>query len=69
MNMSVDNGDYCYINSYTWSVINTHNSIDYTNKKDKISTNIYLKENNGLTDGVDIDDMLPVSAPNQYVNM
>ena len=34
-----------------------------------MSTNRYLMENHGLTDGVGIDDMLPTSAPNQYVNM
>ena len=70
--MSVENGDingdYCYMNSYTGSVINNQNSIDYTNKRDEISTNKYLRENTGLPDGVDIDDMLPASAPTQYFN-
>ena len=46
--MSVENGDingdYCYMNSYTGSVINNQNSIDYTNKRDEISTNKYLRE-------------------------
>ena len=72
MNMSVDNGDdngdYCYMNSFTGYDINNHNSIDYTKERDEISTNIYLGKN-GLLDGVDIDNMLPASALNQYVNM
>ena len=73
MSMSVDNGDangdYCYMNSSTGNVINNHNLIDYTNKIYEISTNRYLRENNRLPDGVDIDDILPVSALNQYLNM
>ena len=47
-NMSVENddvnGDYCYMISFFGSVINNHNSIDYTNKIYEISTNRYLKE-------------------------
>ena len=70
--MSVENGDvngdYCYMNSSTWYIINNHNYIDHNNKRDEISTNRYLRENNALQDGVDIDDMLPASALNQYVN-
>ena len=73
VNMSVYNGDvngdYCYMNSSTGYDIRNHNFIDYTNKRDEISTNTYLRKNYGLTDGVEIDDMLPVSAPNQYVDM
>ena len=73
MNMSVyngdDNSDYCYMYSSTGSMIKNHNSIDYTNKIDVISTNKYLRENIGLPDGVYIDDMFPPSAPIQYVNM
>ena len=46
-----------------------HNSTYYTKKRDDISTNIYLRGDNGLQDGVDIYYMLPVSAPNQYVDM
>ena len=56
MNMSVENGDvnvdYFYINSSTVYVINNHNYIDYTKKRDEISTKTYLRENNGLPDGV-----------------
>ena len=63
------NGDYFYMNSSTGSVIRNQNSIYYTNKRDEMSTNKYLRENNGLPNSVDIDDILPVSAPNQYVNM
>ena len=66
MNMNVENvdvnGDYCYMNIYTVSESNNHNSIDYTKKKDEISTNIYFMENNGLPDGVGIDVMLPAST-------
>ena len=72
MNMSVKNGDvngdYCYMNISTGSVINNQNSIDYANKRDEISTNIYLRGKNGLPDGVEIDDLLPASTLNQYVN-
>ena len=57
------------MNSSTGSVINNNNLIDYTNKRDEFSTNIYLRENNGLPDGVYIEDMLPASALNQYANM
>ena len=46
-----------------------HNSTYYTKKRDDISTNIYLRGDNGLQDGVDIYYMLPVSTPNQYVDM
>ena len=73
MNISFDNGDingdYLYINSSTGSVIRNNNSIEYKNKIDEISTRKDLMGNNGLTDGVDIDNMLPECAPNQYVNM
>ena len=51
------------------TVINNHNSVDYTKKRDEISTNIYLRGNNGLLHGVYIDDMLPESSPNQYFSM
>ena len=63
------NGDYCYINSPTRPESKNHNSIDYAKKKDESSTNRYLMEKNGLPYGVGIDDMLPASALNQYVNM
>ena len=47
INMSVDNGDvngdYFYMNSSTGSVIKNHNLIDYTKKRDKFSTDIYLR--------------------------
>ena len=70
--MSVENGDinddYCYMSSSTGCVIKNPNYIDYTNKIYEISTNIYLRENNGWPDGVDIDDMLPESFLNQYIN-
>ena len=72
MNISVEksdvNGDYFYMNSSTGSEPNNHNSIDYK-KIYEISTNRYLMENNGLPDGVGIDDMLPKYTLNQYVNM
>ena len=46
--MSVENGDingdYCYMNSSTESFIKNHNYIDYTKKRDDISTNKYLIE-------------------------
>ena len=58
MNISVDNsdvnGDYFYMNSSTGFVINNHNYIDYTKKRYEIYSNKYLRENNILTDGVDI---------------
>ena len=73
MNMSVDNDNYngghFYMNSSTGYEPKNQNSIDYTKIRDEISTNIYLRENNGLPDGVDIGDMLPASAPNHYVNI
>ena len=73
INMSVDNGDVngdnFYMNSSTGSVIRNHNSIDYTKKRDETSTNKYLREKYWFPDGVDIDDMLPSSAPNKYVKM
>ena len=68
-NMSVENGDHCYMNSSTGSVINNHNSIDYTNKSMKFFTNRYLGSNNGLPDVVEIDYTLPASAIYQYVNI
>ena len=72
-NLSVDNGDiygdYFCMNSSTGYFINNHNSIDYTKKRDGISTNTYLRENNGLLDGVDIDDMLLAYPPNKYVKI
>ena len=47
MNVSVGNsdinGDYFYMNTSTGYVINNHNSIDYTKKRDEISTNRYLR--------------------------
>ena len=68
MNISVENDDincdYYYMNSSNESFIKNHNSIDYTKKIDEISTNRYLREYNGLTDGLDIDYMLPEYAPN-----
>ena len=73
MNMSVDNGDingdYCYMNDSTISESKKQNYIDHTKKIDEISTNRYLMKDNGLTDGVSIDNMLPASALNQCVNM
>ena len=72
MNMSVDNGNgngsYCYISSYTESVSNNQNSIDYTKKSDKISKKRYLMENIGLLDSEGIDYMLPKDALKIYVN-
>ena len=45
MNTSVDNGDidgdYCYMNGSTGSVIKNHSSVGYKNKRDEISTNIF----------------------------
>ena len=40
MNMSVENGNYCYMNSSIISESKNHNSIDYTNKRDEILTNM-----------------------------
>ena len=57
------------MNSSTGSVINNHNYIDYTKKRDEISTNRYLMENNGLQDYVGIDVILPAPALNQYYNI
>ena len=73
MYMSVDNGDinydYCYMNSSNGSKSKNHNSIDYTNKRDEISTTRYLMENNRLTNSVGIGIMLTASTLNQYANM
>ena len=73
MNTSVENGDvngeYCLINSSTGYESKNHNTIDYTKKRDELSTNRYLMENNGLPDCVGIDVMLTESSINQYFNM
>ena len=73
MNIGVDNGDvnggHYYMNSYTGYESKNQNLIDYTKKIDEFSTNIYWRENNGLPDGVDIDDMPPLFVLNQYTNM
>ena len=56
MNMIVDNGgvnvDYLYLNISTGSESKNHNSVDYSNKIDKMSTKSYLRENIGLPDSV-----------------
>ena len=66
--MIVHNGDINYdyfcMNSSTGSESKNYDFIDYTEKRDEISTKIYLRGNNGLTDVVDIDDMLPASEIN-----
>ena len=67
--MSEINGNYYYMNSSTGSESKNHNTIYYTKKRDEISNNRYLRENIALLDGVSIDDMLPASALNQYINM
>ena len=64
-----DNGDYFYINNSTGFVIKNNNSVRYKNKRDKISTNRYLRGNNELLDVVDIDYILPTSASNHYVHV
>ena len=74
INMSVYNddvnGDYFYINGSTEYVISYHNSVDYKKKRDEITANKYLRENNGLQVGLYISyTMLPASAHNQYFNM
>ena len=73
MNMSVDNGDvndnYCYMSGCTVYESKNHNPIEYNNKRDEISSNIYLRGNNGLPDGVCIDVILTPSALDQYVNI
>ena len=65
INMSVENGcvngDNCCMNISTGFVIRYQNSIGYTNKGDEFYINKYLRDNNGLPDGVDIDDTLPAS--------
>ena len=47
INTSVDNSDvnfyYCFNNSSTGYIINNHNSIYCKNKRNKISTNRYLR--------------------------
>ena len=57
------------MNSCNVYVIKNHNIIDYTKKRDEFSTNRHLRENNGFPDGVEIGDMSPEYALNQYVNM
>ena len=63
--MSVENGcvngDNCCMNISTGFVIRYQNYIGYTNKGDEFYINKYLRDNNGLPDGVDIDDTLPAS--------
>ena len=56
------------MNGSTGSKLKNHNLVDYTNKRDEISTYRYLMENNGFPDGVGIDVMLPASVLNQYAN-
>ena len=72
IHMGVENGDinggYCYMNSSTESEENNHNSVDSTNKRDEISTNRSVMENNGLTDSVGIGFMFPAYTLNQYAN-
>ena len=69
MNMSVENGDYFYMNSSAGSVIKNHNSVDYISKRGEMSTSIYWWENNSFPDCVDIDDILPASTTNKCVNV
>ena len=57
------------MDSYTGTESKNNNSIDHKKKRDKISTNRYLMENNGLLDGLGIAVMLPASILNQYSNM
>ena len=46
--MNVENSGvnfgYCCINSFTVSIINNHNLVDYKNKRDEFSTSIYLRD-------------------------
>ena len=53
MNTGVENvdvnGGYCYINISTLSESETQNSIDGTKKRNEISPNIPVMENNGFT--------------------
>ena len=73
MHVSVEsdyvNGDYCYNNSHTELLSKNQNSIDYRKKRDEISTNRYVRENNELLGRVEIDVMLPTSTLNQYFHM
>ena len=57
------------MNSSTGYGTKKHNPVGYTEKRYSISTNRYLREDNVLPDGVEIDGMLPASAPNQYAKM
>ena len=45
--------------------IMNHNYIYYIKEINYISTNKYVKEENGLLNGVEIDDMLPASTHNK----
>ena len=63
------NGDYCYMNISTGYESKNYNYIDYINKRDEMSANIYLMGNNGFPDGVGIGVILTGSAPNQYSNI
>ena len=56
------------MNSSIVSVINNHNSIEYIKKRDENFTNRYLRENYGLPESADVDDMSPACALNQYFN-
>ena len=71
--MSVENGDdsggYCCMNIFIGYESKKRNYIYSTNKRDKISTNIYVIEKNELPDGVGLVFMLPASKLNQYSNM
>ena len=73
MNTCVYNGDingvYCYMNTSTRYESNDHNFIYYTNRRDKHSTNIYVKGNNGLLDGVAIHIILSAPTLKTYFNI
>ena len=57
------------MNIYTGYDINNKSFISYTKKRDEISTNIFVRKNNGSPDGVYIVEVLPAYALNQYANM
>ena len=63
------NGGHFYMNSPNRSESNNHNSIDSTNERYEIATNIAEMENNGLQGGVVIYVMLPVPTLIKYENM
>ena len=60
---------HCLMKCHTISEANKPSSLYSTNKMDRNSPNVTKIEDTGLKDGVDINDIYPVSTLHQYINM